>query len=939
MDGAKHTWLRNAVMRRRGSAQDWEDWEDVQVLTPVPTANAVSPAPPPERTPPKSSASRRSSTKVKRLRSRQRQKAQNAKAGIKLITDMTVFKRNHNNNNSSSSSNNNNNDSNSKNSNSNSNNPPSVPPADARPPKFVDAAALRALEGEPSSDSIGSFSWLRRDGTRHATPELPEPELSPEDRPIVIGISIPSDRVSARHVSQQASIVDVKDMTPAAVVRSVWSPDTPNTASTFNYRPSGSSMASMMTGSAGVDAPPPVPALPAGYNNLSGIFSPGSAASSHNEDDDSTPCTLFEEDGSSALHRPARLVVSTPTPDSATSRAHGWWDHVITPFSDKKLSLLSYPGRKFKVDSPRDGARSGSGFADNAGPLLPVHAPIVREPSPRRDRSPSIRLPSRLSSGASSPCFEREAADGAASGRNLLTPPEKEQPPPYSPPKKKAVAPPRFRAVFPTEHPLHAQFPPSPFPASPGLGATMTSQGVTPNTRTLPMEEISLPTRPPRAFVGQSYTDFTAARAQKVERQRRRHEKEDVVARRVGGFWRGRGCMPATGCFGRGGREGRKRRRTWLAVWAGVTSLVILVAVLSVVLTRRHGDVPVQGKSAWVNLTDFPPMPTGAWTVVGPDNSISRSACTEPSTLWSCSLPKEEHNAAASFKANQPTVALQIQWKGDMGSSHDVKPEPEAPDVKEMWFLGNTTDNVQSEHKAGEETPFYISLSTSATGLTDAPKLTAREAGPRVGDDSLEHRLPSPDLEADGTAAAAVMIPRTVLQPVRLYDRGLDSERYGFYIHFKRSIFLKSVTILNETEGGNVPLDEDGGCRKNEADYVVTWGETRMLVQMWTRSLDLGLSSLLRPDTSGKRPGSLPYPVTLTLDTHGGKPDKKVTWNWPLDKRQKVMVNNPQLLVNRMDAGGSWINPRGTGDPRLGGFDGGTGGCKCEWVNWVRRTP
>ncbi|RDA86726.1 hypothetical protein CP532_4198 [Ophiocordyceps camponoti-leonardi (nom. inval.)] len=920
-------------MCRRGSFQDWEEWEDVQEPTPVHETVTLTPALPSERTPPKSSSSRHSTTRVKRLRSRHRQKAQNAKAGIKLITDMTVFKRNNNSNNGNSNT-----TTTTSNSNSSNNNPPPVPPADGRPPKFVDAAALRALEGEPSSASIGSWNWLRRDGTRRATPELPEPELSPEDRPIVIGISIPSDRVSARHVSQQASIVDVQETTPAAVVRSVWSPDTPNTASSFNYRPSGSSMASLMTGSASGDAPPPVPALPAGYNNLLGIVSPRSAASSHNEDDDSTPCTLFEEDGGSALHRPNRLALSTPTPDSATSRAHGWWDHVVTPFLDKKISLLSSPGRKFKVESPRDGARSGCGFAENAGPLLPVHAPILREPSPRRDQSSPVSLPFTPASAATTPCQERGAADGAVPARNLLAPPEAEQPPPYSPPKKKAGTAPRFRAVFPTEHPLHAQFPPSPFPASPGLGATMTSQGMTPATRTSPMEETTLPTRPPRAFVCQRYSDITAVRAHKVERQRRRHEKEDVVARRVGGLWRGRGCMPATGCFGRGGREGRKRRRTWLAVWAGVTSLVILVAVLIVVFTRRHHNTPVPENSTWANLTGFPPMPTGAWTVVGLDNSVSRSACTEPSTLWSCSLPKEEHDAVAPFKANQPTVAMQIQWKKDTASSNDVKSEPRAPDVKEMWFLGNTTDNVRSEHKAGEATPFYISLSTSAAGLSDAPKLTARDAGPRTGNDSLERLLPPPDLEADGTAAAAVMIPRAVMQPVRLYDRGLDSEHYGFYIHFKRSIFLKSVTILNGTEGGNIPLDEDGGCRKNEADYVVTWGEARMLVQMWTRTLDLGASSLLRPDPSGKRPGSMPYPVTLTLDTHGGDPDKKVAWTWPVDKRQKVMANKPQLLVNRMGAGGSWINPRGTGDASLGGFDGGSGGCKCEWVNWVQRS-
>ncbi|PFH58660.1 hypothetical protein XA68_13406 [Ophiocordyceps unilateralis] len=951
MDGAKHNWLRPPVLRRHGSVQDWEEWEDVQVLTPVDPDSNLTPSTPSsgtrERTPTKSTSSRLSSAKVKRLRSRRRQKAQNAKAGIKLITDMSVFKRNYH-------------------------PPPPVPPADTRPPKFVDAAALRALEGEPNSASIGSWNWLRKDGSRspaRATPEQPrlmlEPELSPEDRPIMIGISLPSDQMSSRETSRQASIVDPEEATPTAgvksgasgadLLRSVWSPDTPDTTHSFNYRPSGSSMASLMASSVGGDAPPPVPALPADYNKSSqhGFGSPESAASNRNDDDEGTPCTLFEEDGGSARHRSARLGLFTPTPDSATSRSHGWWDHVVTPFLDKKLSLLSPSGRKLKAESPVDGVKSpriGWGLTENAGAgwsssgsLLPLHTPIVRVPSPPRDQSPPVSLPSAPSSRASSPHRGLEAAGGHALGRSIAS--ETEQPPPYSPPKKHVVAPLRVRAVFPTQHPLHAQFPPSPFPASPGLGATMTSQGPTqtPTARgpMSAMSDMTLPARPPRAFVCHDDAGVTTTRAHKVERQRRWHEKEDVVARRVGSLWRGRGCVPAAGCFGRGGREGRKRRRAWLAVWAGLTCLVILVVVLIVVLTGRHRDAPGQENSIWVNLTSFPPMPTGVLTVVGMDNSVSRSSCTEPSTLWSCSLPKEEHDAVAPYKANQPTVAMQIQWQKGTASLHDIKSEPKAPDVKEVWFLGNTTDSVQSEHKAGETTPFFISLVESAAGFTGGSRLAARDAGPLRGSESLQGLLPPPDLEADGTAAAAVMIPKAMLQPVRLYDRGLDSEHYGFYTHFKRSIFLKSVTILNGTEGGNIPLDEDGGCRKDEADYLVTWAETRVLVQIWTRTLDAKTSSLLRLGASGGggggRPGSMPYPVTLTLDTHGGDPDKKVVWSWPVDKRQKVVANKPELLVNRMGAGGSWINPRGTGDSRLGGFDGGTGGCKCEWVNWVRR--
>jgi hypothetical protein len=79
----------------------------------------------------------------------------------------------------------------------------------------------------------------------------------------------------------------------------------------------------------------------------------------------------------------------------------------------------------------------------------------------------------------------------------------------------------------------------------------------------------------------------------------------------------------------------------------------------------------------------------------------------------------------------------------------------------------------------------------------------------------------------------------------------------------------------------------------------------------------------------------MPYPVTVTMDTHGGDPGKKFVWAWPIDDRQRIDEENPKLLANDIGAGGTWINKRSRGDEKFGGFDGGTGGCKCQWVNWV----
>ena len=85
------------------------------------------------------------------------------------------------------------------------------------------------------------------------------------------------------------------------------------------------------------------------------------------------------------------------------------------------------------------------------------------------------------------------------------------------------------------------------------------------------------------------------------------------------------------------------------------------------------------------------------------------------------------------------------------------------------------------------------------------------------------------------------------------------------------------------------------------------------------------------------RPGTMPYPVTVTLDSHGGDPDQKATWAWPVDARQRIDASAPRLLFNDVGAAGTLINSRARGDSSLGGFDGGSGGCRCEWVNFIAK--
>jgi hypothetical protein len=273
-------------------------------------------------------------------------------------------------------------------------------------------------------------------------------------------------------------------------------------------------------------------------------------------------------------------------------------------------------------------------------------------------------------------------------------------------------------------------------------------------------------------------------------------------------------------------------------------------------------------------------------------------------------------------------------------------PNPAPPSYAEEFFLGNTTDGIVSANKAGEPTPFYISFlqPKNSSSNTKRHVLERDSADPFP---NVKDIIPAPSLNTDGTAAPANLLPFPSQQPVRLYDRGLPTEHYGFYTYFDRSIFLKSINKLNNSnsENGEVPDDENGGATEAEASFRCTWSQTRFLVQMWTRmnsTSELNNGTGVTSSSLGTdfiQPGSFPYPITITTDRHGGDPALKMLYCYALDDREGVISTSGQINAENRGFGGTLINPApslfsNTSDPGLGGYDGGTGGCKCQWTNF-----
>lgn len=1032
--------------------EEWEDWTEDERAT---ASSEKRSSKTNRQATSRSSKARQSNPKIQRLKSRKRQQAQNAKAGIRLVTDMTNYRKG----------------------------PhhvaqlvkPAPDPIASQETaaKFVDANALRALEGSPSSASVGNWAWLKNNPPS-ATTATPQGNTATSDgSKIFIGFSYPEEDGARRDISPQTAVVATPMNRLGAnqastnpfynqQAKSAWSPDTEDGLSPSRHLQIASTIYPQSTGLPAISEAPPVPIVPAPFKNP--IKARLSRNDTDDDDDNFTPVTLFEEDGHNKSPASAASKIS---PDTTHARS-GWWDHVKTPFRERfspksKDDEASTPSADYwwkdrdekntlHVPQSHTGGVSDASMSSATLRPAPSTVPVIRVPTPTM--ASSSHSPSSLPDNQQQ--SHAEKAGVMMEEDDALT----ELPPPYErEPSTKQVPPVKYRAVFPPEHHLALQLPLSPQPGSPGLNGTMASPGGIKMMEVPLTPAAPLPDRPIGTYVtGDQFVNVHGkSPAAKVELTRRRHEKEDYYARRAGGFWKGRACFD--GCYGRSGREGRQRRRIWLGVCLAILLLlVVLGVVLGIVLSRRlagatHDTAPVPAsasafasasasasgsastgisstESVWLNLTNFPPIPTGLSTVVAPDNSEAVDGCVSHASLWSCSLPPEQQAANEPHEANQPEFIFQIQYdnstrqlwdipngtpptgpgststassttrtsttgtsttgtsttvsstsasatstdgKGgdltvpssnelvtDSDSTLDrrsstlydagIAPNPAPPSFDEMWFLGNTTDGIVSDEKAGEPTPFYISFfrnvssnagPNSLAGTTTAKRDTGNGIGSGTsatssGGESITQYVPSPILNDDGTGAAAQLRPYPFQQPLRLYDRGLPTEHYGSYVYFNKTIYLESMD--NDTSSSS--SDSDGGTFETNANWLVTWQQTRFIVKIWTQKGNstrlMGGSGPAANVSAAAMPGTFPYPITFGEDTHGGDVDLKTTFAYGVEADQHINTTVVAVVDNNVGYGGEAFNPKlPSGDTSWGGIDGGTGGCRCEWVNWV----
>lgn len=361
----------------------------------------------------------------------------------------------------------------------------------------------------------------------------------------------------------------------------------------------------------------------------------------------------------------------------------------------------------------------------------------------------------------------------------------------------------------------------------------------------------------------------------------------------------------------------------WIIYIAAATTIITIAIVSALVATMRPRGTATTIKSS---LSGFPVLPAGLAQILpqGVPESPS-TACVLPKTLWSCDLPPDTLFPTLGGVKGLPNFTFTIRVRNTTTAPDSVAewaPFPERiPDDSEYAKLADV-DGIQSDNKSGEKTPFYISLQT------DKKPIVARDID-SVGAESASQELESVETESAGHGldtkrsrrsisrrqAAKIpsqMLPGTLLnQPLRLFDRGLESEHYGFFVYYKKTINVlaadpSSVSPFTEAS------DADGGVAAIvTGGQEVTWENTRFRVAIWTKKRTSGQMDVIGSEGQrlssqiGAFDGSFPYPVSVIEDRNG---DNGQIWYGKKNFQAATIVKEEAGKI-----------------------------CSCEWRNWRSR--
>ena len=282
-------------------------------------------------------------------------------------------------------------------------------------------------------------------------------------------------------------------------------------------------------------------------------------------------------------------------------------------------------------------------------------------------------------------------------------------------------------------------------------------------------------------------------------------------------------------------------RRFFCQIAAACMALLLLLIVLLIILVpQNHADNAVQAQ--WLNLTGFPPIPTGVATVIQPRNTLEESKCVDPPSIWSCAMPQTQPlSRNKTSRTDLPNFRFEIRFRNHTlenttalmpATNHSSSPgpasvksqlrarstwsqmlyssKPAPPSETDQLALSSATDNTT----IGEETPFYISL-LNPEPLTRLNKRDTTEEDhktpiiipnpypyPNPSNTTTSKNLttipttiPRPILLPNGEPQNPLLYPYATAQPLRLYNRGQPDEHYGFYTYFAKTALVADTAL------------------------------------------------------------------------------------------------------------------------------------------------
>ena len=328
-------------------------------------------------------------------------------------------------------------------------------------------------------------------------------------------------------------------------------------------------------------------------------------------------------------------------------------------------------------------------------------------------------------------------------------------------------------------------------------------------------------------------------------------------------------------------RQKLEKARRWCFI-AVLMVTVLVVSTVGGVVGSRAWKNPVSSSTQADGGDDEPSLPLGA-VAVRPFRRAGRlSTCVARQYQWSCVLPSDTRvptTTAINDDFKVPEFQFVIKRR-DTGS--DSGPESERIPVPRS--VPNTTDyqtvsSVDGVRDAGEESQLYITLITKSASDGDRNTSTTN----------------------DTIREESHMVPFAVAnQPLRLFDRGLESEHFGFHVYFDKTIQFANESRLADSR-------DTGGVAAVDSRYRVQWSNTRFKVSIFTKQTT-------EKTVETKDGSEMDLPVDIWEDRVGG------------DRQGRT------IMAVVLDSKGVAGNREGVPEERGIGTD--ERGCYCHWSNY-----